>query len=282
MCVICFCCCPPRAACAVIGISQIFKHIALYVANNDYGILQAIAFASDEHSKIAMIILTVSGVFAALLLIYGAARRNSICLYLWIGISTLIITAYTIGLIYCAFVAKDKKADQQKSLWEGLKQLIAFSTYKKFFKRIIYYVTLIAIITVQIFVTFIVQDFTREMIIEGKLEELGKRDEANEKKHTSHGHHSHRRSRHHSHRRCRHHSHTRHPYHIRRLDNLHAPPVWFISTFSKSAQMIFPKTKTKIEFGCPNCPLEWKNIIAATNLAKRKVNIGITCLIRPL
>lgn len=223
MCSICFACCPPCVGCVLIGILQIIIHIVLYVLNKEYGIIQAIAYASDEQSKIIMIILMVIGLIDALILIYGATTRNIICLQLWMTINTIIISAFTIGLIYCAFVAKDKTIQQKKTFWHALKRIFSFSIYQKFIKRIVYYVSLIVIITIQIFLTFIAHDFTREMIMDVKLKEVGERSEDNnEDDHYRHRH-SHKRRHQHEH---EHHSHRRHPHHIRRIRRIfHRSPA---------------------------------------------------------
>lgn len=199
----------------MIAIFQIFIHAALFVTNDKYKIIQEIAYASNQHSKVTMIILTTVGLIGALMLIFGAARRNIICLHIWSAVNTLIITAFTIGLIYCAIVAKDVNKEQT-SFWGALKRLFSFSTYQRFFSRIIYYVALIVIITVEVLLTFIAHDFTCEMKLEKKIEELGKHGENDEPL----AQHSHRHGHHHSHRRRRH-----HPHHIRKLHILHVPSV---------------------------------------------------------
>lgn len=215
MCSICFACCPPRTGCVMIAIFQIFIHAALFVTNDKYKTIQEIAYASNQHSKITMIILTTVGLMAALLLIFGATRRNIICLHIWSAVNTLIITAFTIGLIYCAILAKDDNK-AQTSFWGALKRLFSFSTYQRYFKRISYYVTLIVIITVEVFLTFIAHDFTCEMELVKKIEVLGKHAEGDDDS----GQHSHRHRRHHSHHRRRH-----HPHHIRKMHILHVPSV---------------------------------------------------------
>lgn len=199
----------------MIAIFQIFIHVGLFISNDKYKIIQEIAFASNRHSKIAMIILTTVGLVAALILIFGAARRNFICLHIWSAVNTLIITAFTIGLIYCAIVAKDVNKEQT-TFWGALKRLFSFSTYQRFFNRIVYYVILVVIITVEVFLTFIAHDFTSEMKLQKKIEELGEHGGDED----ALGQHSHRHRRHHSHRR-RHH----HPHHIRKMHILHVPSV---------------------------------------------------------
>lgn len=240
MCSICFACCPPRGGLVVIGILQLFFHITLFILNNENGYIQLIAYASDDHSKITMIIFSSVGGIAALILIVGAATKNATCLHIWTAVNTLIITALTMALIYCAFVAHDKDGAAKHSLWETLKRLVAFATYKKFFKRMLFYVTLIVMITLQIFVTFIAHDFTRDLLLEDKLYELEKRSKGekyededdeddsspryhsrkhrrrhsrqrdrNKKRHRHEKHHCHHRDRSHSDERGEHHSHPR-------------------------------------------------------------------------
>lgn len=221
MCSVCFTCCPPRTACVVIGILQIFIHISLFVANNQLDFIKEISYASDTHSTITMVILTTIGIISALILIYGAAKGNIFCLQLWTAINTLIITAFVIGLIYCAYVAKDKSHSKPKSAWDVIMHIFSPKTYKKFFAKIFYYVTLIVIITVELFITFIGHDLTREVILEKRLRDLGRRstdseDDDSPRHHRSRRHRKHhsrrerdRRRRHHSHRRRRHHSNER-------------------------------------------------------------------------